>query len=84
MNSDDQVMDQSAPSGQSSITGGRGGRTEPSRWDVKPSLLVPLIRPRRDVSKGLQARGSVMGTGLTSRQLQVDPQEEREQIAERD
>ncbi len=36
------------------------------------------------MSKGWPKVGLAIGTGLTSQQLQVDPQEEREQIAKRD
>ncbi len=86
MSSDDQVMDQSQPSQsapleQSSI---EGGQTRASCWDVKLSLPIALIQSRRDMSRGLQIGGLATATRLTSQQPQVDPQVEREQIAERD
>ncbi len=79
MSSEDRMMDQTAVLEH----GSEGGkRTQLTHWDVKPSLPILLIQPRQDVSKGLQVRGS--GTGLTSRQPQVDPIQEQVQIAKRD
>ncbi len=86
MSSDDQAMDQSQLCHSALLEQGSstGGQTRPSHWDVKPSLPILLIWPIRDVSRGLQSGGPTTGTGFTSRQPQVDPQEERKQIAERD
>ncbi len=47
-------------------------------------LLILLIRPGGDVLKGWQVGGPAMGTGLTSQQPHMDPQEEREQLTKRD
>ncbi len=67
-------MDQSAVLEQ----GSEGSkRTRPTHGDVKPALPIPLIQPRRDITKELEVRG--LSTGLTSWQPQVNLDEERVQ-----
>ncbi len=79
MSSDDQAMDQGAASDQGSQ---ESRRSRPSCWDVKPSIPIPLIQPRCDTTKELKKGGPT--AGVTSRQLQVDEMQERQQRADRD
>ncbi len=65
------MMDQGAVSDQGSE---ESKHSQPSRWDVKPSIPIPMVQPRCDVMKELKVGGP--SAGLTSRQPQVDEMQE--------
>ncbi len=79
MSSEDRTMDQGAISEQGSEESKHYRLT---RWDVKPSIPIPLVQPRCNMMKELKIGG--LTAGLTSRQPQVDEMQERLQRAERD
>ncbi len=56
--------------------------SRPTHWDVKPLIPIPLIQPRRDMTKELRCGGST--SGLTSRRPQTNEELERQQRNDRD
>ncbi len=79
MSSEDRMMDQGAVSEQGSE---ESKRSRPTRWDVKPSIPIPLVQPRCDMMKELKSGG--LTAGLTCHQTQANEMQERQQRAERD
>ncbi len=53
-----------------------------TRWDVPPMIPIPLVEPRRDLTRELE-KGRSAG-GLVSRRPEMDPEQEQIQTAERD
>ncbi len=77
--SEERMVDQAAASEQ----GSEGSRhSRPTCWDVKPLIPIPMVQPRRDVTKELKSGGPT--AELTCRQPQANEAQERLQRDERD